>query len=403
MTMRSLARFPFLSRFLPMTDIRKMLWVKVLYSTRFWLPTFVLYLNTRGIETSRVLFLLGAYYVAVIALEYPTGVIGDVFSHRISILSGYAGLAVGFLLLAFPMSVGFAYYLGAIMFVALGESLISGSDTALLHDVSKDFTRDYPRIKTVSQVVSFVALSVGGFVATIDLRLPLVLSALVMAAASLFAMSVSYRPAKRDSEGNVIRIALAGLSSVRGNVMLRNLILLSLLVGSFLFSIKWLYNDLFRLISLPVLWWGVVPGVATLFVAVGTMTYRKFPKVPMWTVFLSLAVLVPVMGFTRWAAIPVLAIVAAHFLRGYIESRIMVDINGVIPSEVRSSVLSLNSLLQRLGASGYMFVGSQLVATIPLSAFLGYSGLFIAIAGTVPLLALARDHRGMIGGGGTLS
>ncbi|NTW46507.1 MAG: hypothetical protein HGB18_05740, partial [Candidatus Moranbacteria bacterium] len=72
-----------------MTDARKMMFVKVLYSSRFWIPTFVLYLNSRGIETSQVLSLLGAYYVATIALEYPTGVVGDVFSHRMSIILGY--------------------------------------------------------------------------------------------------------------------------------------------------------------------------------------------------------------------------------------------------------------------------------------------------------------------------
>ncbi|NTW13483.1 MAG: MFS transporter [Candidatus Moranbacteria bacterium] len=376
-----------------MNDIRKMLWVKVLYSTRFWIPTFVLYLNSRGVETSQVLFLLGAYYVAVIALEYPTGVVGDVFSHRVSILSGYALLAVGYLLIAFPMFAGMGFFYGAIMFVALGESLISGSDIALLHDVSRNFSNDYPRIKTVSQVVSFVTLSIGGFVATIDLRLPLVLSALSMIAAALFAMSVSYRPVKRDSEANIIGTALVGLMSVKGSAILRNLVLLSLLVGSFLFSLKWLYNDLFSQISLPVFWWGVVPGVATLFVAIGTMTYRKFPKVPMWTVFIALAAVVPLIGFTWWSLMPVFAIVVVHFLRGYLESRIMVDINAEIPSGVRSSVLSLNSLLQRLGASGYMFVGSQLIATVPLSLFLGCSGLFIAFTGIVPLLSLAGKRR----------
>ncbi len=58
-----------------------MLFVKVLYSSGFWLPTMVLYLNSRGISTPETLFLLGMYYIVAIALEYPTGVIGDRKTH----------------------------------------------------------------------------------------------------------------------------------------------------------------------------------------------------------------------------------------------------------------------------------------------------------------------------------
>ncbi|NTW15812.1 MAG: hypothetical protein HGA38_05655 [Candidatus Moranbacteria bacterium] len=68
----------------------------------------------------------------------------------------------------------------------------------------------------------------------------------------------------------------------------------------------------------------------------------------------------------------------------------MVDINAAIPAEVRSSVLSLGSLLLRLGAAGYMFVGSQLISSMPLFPFLGFSGLLMAIVGMIPLLSLAR-------------
>ncbi|NTV55618.1 MAG: MFS transporter [Candidatus Moranbacteria bacterium] len=374
-----------------MTDARKMMLVRVLYSSRFWIPTFVLYLNSRGIETSQVLSLLGAYYVATIALEYPTGVVGDVFSHRMSIILGYVLLAVSFLLSAFPVVPGYAYFFCVLMVTALGESLISGSDTALLHEVSDDFSRDFPNIKAVSQVVSFAALSVGGFAAVADLRLPFVLSAVAMIGAACFAFSVSYRPKSRNGGGNVLRTAIDGLTAVRTETMVRNLLVVSFLSGSFLFSLKWLYNDLFRQIALPVVWWGVVPGVATLFVAVGTIAYRKRPKLSLTAVFLAFTATVPFIGLTWIAAAPLVSIVFVHFLRGYIESRIMVDINAAIPAEVRSSVLSLGSLLLRLGAAGYMFVGSQLIsAAMPLLPFLGFSGLLMAFVGMIPLLSLAR-------------
>ncbi len=368
-----------------------MLFVKVLYSSGFWLPTMVLYLNSRGISTPETLFLLGMYYIVAIALEYPTGVIGDLYSHRVAIASGYALLVAGFLLLAFPIStIGLTYFIAGFLFIALGDSLVSGSDTALLHDVSPDFSKDYPTVQVSSQSAMFVALSIGGLSATIDLRLPLLLSALAQAGACLFALSISFRRDSGEYSSNALGIALAGLSSVRKSRLLTSLLAISFVVGSFFYSLKWLYNDLFRLIGLPLGWWGIVPGIATLFAAFGAIVYRRWPKLPLTVAFLILVIAVPLIGFTSVPMLSVSAIFVGFLFRGYFDSRIMVSINHAVSSSVRASILSLGSFSQRLGASAYMFVGSLVIGSITLPTFLGFAGLFMAVAGLSPLLFVNR-------------
>ena len=73
----------------------------------------------------------------IVVLEYPTGVSGDQYSHKFSVLSGLLSTALGFFLLS--MDGSYLFFLFSSSFVALGLSLIYGSDTALLHSVSMDF------------------------------------------------------------------------------------------------------------------------------------------------------------------------------------------------------------------------------------------------------------------------
>lgn len=77
-----------------MQDLTKIKIAKILFSARFWVATFVYYLTTRGIPTGEVFYLMGIYYVASLLFEYPTGVIGDYYSHRISVYLGYLTVAM---------------------------------------------------------------------------------------------------------------------------------------------------------------------------------------------------------------------------------------------------------------------------------------------------------------------
>ena len=79
-----------------MTAVTKIKIAKILYNARFWAAISVLYMMSRGFTTGEAFFIGGWYYLFSLLLEYPTGVIGDRFSHRLSVTLGYLILATGF-------------------------------------------------------------------------------------------------------------------------------------------------------------------------------------------------------------------------------------------------------------------------------------------------------------------
>ena len=361
---------------------------KIFFSARFWVATMVLYLTSRDISTEHVFQLVGFYYVMSVLLEYPTGVIGDYYSHRISVFFGYLILALSYILLS--ISGGILFYGMTLTLLALGGSLVSGSDNALLHTISKDFKKDYAQVKSYGIVVTFLAVSIGGFVSTIDLRIPLYLTALFLFLAAVMVISTKITVRGKDENANIFGLGFEGLKYSLNNKQLFNVMIVSALIGAFFFSFKWLYNPLFQSLELNVASWGILAGIATLLIAVGVRFYEKFSKTHIFLATIILLLSIIAIGTTN---IPLLALggmFVSHFMRGYFETRLMVDMNAVIEKSVRSSVLSLNSLLIRAGATAFMFIGGIVLERYSILALMSYSVVIFLLIGIFPLLKLRK-------------
>ncbi|MFZ2193274.1 MAG: hypothetical protein WAV31_03445 [Candidatus Moraniibacteriota bacterium] len=371
-----------------MNDLTKVKLAKIFFSARFWVATMVLYLTSRDISTTYVFQLIGFYYVMSVLLEYPTGVIGDYYSHRISVFFGYIILALSYVLLSF--SGGILFYGATLFLLALGGSLVSGSDNALLHAVSSDFKKDYSQVKFYGVVVTFLAVSIGGFVSAIDLRIPLYLTAIFLVGASFMVITTKIRVREKTEDNNLLGVGIEGLKYSMTNKQLLNIMIVSALIGTFFFSFKWLYNPLFLTLGLNIVSWGVLAGVATLLVAAGVKFYEKFSKLNIIIVTLILLVSILSIGITNMPIIALAGMFIAHLMRGYFETKLMVDMNSVITKSVRSSVLSLNSLLIRMGATVFMLTGGIILDRFSMMILMEISVTAFLIIGIYPLIRIVR-------------
>ncbi|MFA4817121.1 MAG: hypothetical protein WC608_00155 [Parcubacteria group bacterium] len=361
---------------------------RILFSARFWVATMVLYLTSRDISTAHVFQLIGFYYAMSVLLEYPTGVIGDYYSHRISVFWGYIILAASYVLLSF--SGGISFYGLTLSLLALGGALVSGSDNALLHAVSGDFQKDYAQVKVYGIVVTFAAVSIGGFVSVVDLKIPLYLTAIFLILASLTVITTKIRVRGKTEGNNLIGVGIEGLKYLITNKQLLNIIIVSALIGAFFFSFKWLYNPLFLTLGLPVASWGVLAGVATLLIAVGVKFYERFSKLNIVIMAFTLMVFIVAIGVTGMPLIALAGMFASHLMRGYFETKLIVDMNAVITKSVRSSVLSLNSLLIRVGAMAFMFVGGVVLDKFSMMILMITSVVIFLVIGTYPLIRIMK-------------
>lgn len=123
------------------------------------------WVQEKHVPVAVVATLLAAGDLAITALEIPTGWLADRFGHRISLIVGSLTQAAGMMLCW--LGEGVIGLLSAILLVALGDTLRSGADQALLYRSCLALGReaDFQRIESRSrslQLVALVALIVAG-------------------------------------------------------------------------------------------------------------------------------------------------------------------------------------------------------------------------------------------------
>ena len=139
-------------------------------SFSFGIALVVPYILFRGFSIEQAFSLISFFALVNIITEFPTGVIGDYYSHRLSVILGIAISIICSILfiLNLPL-IGYYVILG---FSALGVSLIQGSDLALLKTIPPNFKKEYALMGSVSDFVVFLAALASGFIVMIDIRLP---------------------------------------------------------------------------------------------------------------------------------------------------------------------------------------------------------------------------------------
>ena len=149
--------------------------------TAMVLPIIVLIWRNAGLTFNQMLFLQGIFALFIVIFEIPSGAISDTFQRKHVLATGYAMLA--FASFIYYLSHNFIGFAIAESTFGIGRATISGSDTSLLYDTlvlsneTKKFKRIMGRSIGLSLFVASVSLLISGWIATHNLRLPLLLMA----------------------------------------------------------------------------------------------------------------------------------------------------------------------------------------------------------------------------------
>lgn len=374
-----------------MTDLQKTKLSQVLVAGQFWMVTLVLYFtNERGFSLSEIYTLLTIFSIAIIALEYPTGIFGDHFSHRNSLILGNLFSSVGLLLFTLPG--GWHYYLIPLCVFAIGTALTSGSDTAFLHHTSSDFIRDYADVRIYSLITSAITITLGGYLASFDLKIPFYATSLFCCIAML--LLISTKKQNKDSfSGNMFARGAEGLSHVWNNRILFHLMFVSGIIGAFFLSFKWFYNPLLLEIRIPVSSWGLIIALAILLIALGTHLYKKYSSRNILFSFLVLLVVLFCIGFTELGVFTLSALLLSQLIRGYLDSQLNIEINGAISVHARAGILSLQSLLVRLFSSIYIFGAGFILQKTSFFVLMTITAGLLLLSCLPSILRIAHIHK----------
>jgi predicted MFS family arabinose efflux permease len=267
-------------------------------------------------------------------------------------------------------------------------ALRSGADSALLYDAfaAADGSEHYPRAESRSQAVVALASGVtamaGSLLATYDLRWPYVASvAASMVAVLAAAMLVEPRERRRRTSAR-LRDAV---SVAARTPAVRWTLAVAALVVSASHVFYFLQQPYMAAAGVPIGLFGVVFAATKLVTAIVAGNAHRVEDRLGPTRTAAVMTVVPVLGLATMAAVRgplgAVVIVSRGLLDGLWMPLVNVLMNRVVPSAMRATMLSLQSLVSRLVLAAVLAVVGVAAERLGLGATLACAACVVAVTG----------------------
>lgn len=394
---KSLWREETLLYFCPMArtianNLYKLYIIKIAKWFSLIMPIIVLFFEDNGLSMTDIFLLKAVYSVGMLVLEIPSGYFGDVWGRRKTLIVGALLTTVGFSFYTF--SFAFWQFMLAELVLGMGQSFISGSDSAMLYDSMKSQRREGEYLKYEGRVTSVGNFSeafagiLGALLATISLRTPFYFQTLIAAAAIPAAISLVEPPIDKEKRVagfrdilHVVRFAMVE------HVKLRYFILFSSLIGTATLTYAWFIQPYLQEIDWPLALFGVIWTALNLTVGFSSMMahrveHRFSQRQSTGIIFLSVAggFIFTGLFISVWA-LPLLFLF--YMVRGIATPVLKDYIHLLIDSDVRATVLSLRNMFIRINFAMIGPILGWVTDEYSLGTGLVAAGIFFLLSGSV--------------------
>jgi MFS family permease len=386
------------------------------------MPVVVPFYQSYGLTMERIFQLQTIFALCVVTLEVPTGYVADLLGRRRCIIA--AALFYGLAFTTLALSRGFAGFVVFEVLAALATSLFSGTDVALLYDSLEAAgergasTRLLGRKVFYSQIGETVAALLGGGLALLSLRAPVVVNAIVCWLPLAVAVTLVEPPrARLDRRHHLDNARLIGRVVFGESHLLRLIVFNLIAYGLATLLAVWAFQGYWLQLGVGLGWFGLLWAAYNLTVALAAaVAHRVEARLGAPVVVLAVGVL-PVVGYAGMAVCGLAAPPGLGWAIGGIVFGLTFQVgrglnqvinrdalNVRVPTELRATANSLTALGVRLA---FAFLGPLLGWLIDGRGYPPALGTFAVIyavvlaALCVPLVVVLRrasrgspDHRG---------
>jgi MFS family permease len=338
------------------SNIIKLYIIKIAKWFMLTMPILMLFYKDMGFSDKESFQLKAFYSIAIVIFEIPSGYVADVIGRRKTLIIGAILGTLGFVV--YSLTSGYYYFLLAELILGVGQSFVSGADSAMLYDSLKSMDRDNEYIKyegrnfTVGNYAEALAGLLGGTLASIHLRLPFILQTGIafMAVPAAILLVEPHLHTTRKKPGIKDILSIVWYATVK-NAKLRYNLLYSSIMGTATLTMAWIYQLYLNNIGFTSYYIGATHTVLNLIVGTTTLFAYKIeaklkPKLTIWLTSIAITGSYIISGFidSAWILV-VLAIF--YFSRGIATPVLKDYINRITSSDIRATVLSIRSLLIR--------------------------------------------------------
>ena len=321
------------------------------------MPIIILFFQDNGLSLQRIMILQACYSLSVGLMEIPSGYAADILGRRKTLILGCVLAFVGFGL--FSVSYNFWWFLVAEILLGLGNSFISGADSALMYDSLLEVKEEGRFLKYEGRSISIGNFSeaaagiLGGFLAAISFRYPAYAQVIVTFIAIPISISLVepkiHKARLKSSWKSIFKVVHFSLIEHK---TLRTHIIYSSAIGVSTLMMAWLAQPFLKDIGINMKNYGLV--WATLNVIVGIFAFRAHHIEKRFTELTSLyligVITVSTYFFigTHMTYLSLLVLLLFYANRGYATPLLRNYINRYTESNVRATVMSVRSFIIRI-------------------------------------------------------
>ena len=370
-----------------------------------YMPIVKLFYEENGLGDFDLFALHAVYSIIIALLEIPSGYFADRLGRKLSLILGTAFGFLGFG--SYSLFHGFKGFMTAEILLGIGQSFISGSDSAMLFDTLLDSRNENKYMKyegrisaagNFAEALAGVIIFVLIFFGMSTYRIPYYLQTLV-ALAGIPAAFLLHEPKKHkhlmpEKASKILEIVRYSLFQ---NKTLRNYILFSSVIGFSTLSMAWFVQIYFYKVQLKASLFPVFWMLLNFTVGIGSVrAYRLEQMLGVKKMILIILIFITSGFFLNgiFISIPSISLLFIfYFVRGLVTPVLKDYINRLTASNIRATVLSVRSLIIRLLFSAIGPLLGLLSDKISLRAALFSCGFTVLLTGGITVTGIFLSFR----------
>jgi len=386
--------------------IQSNIWKLYVIKASKWLILFMpiiwLFYEENGLTIADLFIIQSIYSVTIAIIEIPSGYVADVLGRKNSLVIGSFFGMLG--MIVYSISYGFEGFLIAALCLGVGQSFISGSDTAIMYDSLLQLNRTNEFIKLEGRTISMgnlaeaFAFILGGLLAEISLRTPFYFQIGIAFIGFLFASLLVEPTLHKLEDGktkpwknikNIIHFTLFK------NKTLRYFILYSSFIGAGTLTMAWFSQPYFKSISInSKFYFGLIGAGLNLAVAIPSFYAHKIEaNIKTKTLLVLMLMLICVCYFILFylkGLIGLVILLIFYLTRGVATPVLRDYINRHTPSEMRATVMSIRSFIIRIVFASTSPILGYVADIYSLPLAMLFSGILFLVLGGSTLFFLLK-------------